>query len=363
MKKILSFLILHFTLLAAFALPGINSYIPDSNGEFVYYRDYTFERESYIGLLRYNQSSYKMKYYAPADLDKQLAEKEISFMFAVNSESNFLDITGEIITSTISPNSEDVDIMNYLRDLLYDFSSHRIKKGEISPSSKNYTLVSEYNNNGIKSKEVFDQFGGDVTVVYDVLVPFFNIKSIYSKQGDLIFNLSTVGVINANSNSAFEDFKGFNYSIPKIKRKIPAEGKAVKIETPSKGTLTLDKNWENPLASIWTYGDLALIATGSIDNITDDAMLNKLTIVRSVSYSTADNYKNFETMELIFRKNGEVKILAANYSPSEKNEQKNIIVLSPADKSTVYLSLNVYSDVYEMKPSYFNKIINTYKAK
>ena len=60
----------------AFALPGVESYIPDESGEFIYYSDYSFERTSYIGFMYYNDSTYAIRYYAPMDAAKKLFEKD-----------------------------------------------------------------------------------------------------------------------------------------------------------------------------------------------------------------------------------------------------------------------------------------------
>ena len=67
LKKIFLFCSIFFVTNFVFAVPGVESFIPDSSGEYVYYRDYSFERESYVGVLYYDDSSYQIRYYAPAN--------------------------------------------------------------------------------------------------------------------------------------------------------------------------------------------------------------------------------------------------------------------------------------------------------
>ena len=60
MKKILLFILTSIILnITVAALPGTTQFIPDSAGEYVYYRDTSFTRESYIGLLMYDKGTYQ----------------------------------------------------------------------------------------------------------------------------------------------------------------------------------------------------------------------------------------------------------------------------------------------------------------
>ena len=42
------------------AFPGIQSYLKDESGQYVYYRDYTFPYEAYVGFLHYDEGTYGM---------------------------------------------------------------------------------------------------------------------------------------------------------------------------------------------------------------------------------------------------------------------------------------------------------------
>ena len=73
-----------------FALPGVDSYLPDTSGEYVYYKDNTFARESYIGFLFYDESAYSARYYAPANTEKMLPEKDVAILLSVNPNSGYM---------------------------------------------------------------------------------------------------------------------------------------------------------------------------------------------------------------------------------------------------------------------------------
>jgi len=68
------------TLFAAALFAAANLFaLPDASGEYVYYRDSSFNRESYIGFLYYDDSTYEARYYAPPT--ESLAEKNIDMLF------------------------------------------------------------------------------------------------------------------------------------------------------------------------------------------------------------------------------------------------------------------------------------------
>ena len=81
-----------------------------------------------------------------------------------------MDMTGEMIMTEVDPNSEDdVDILNYLHDIIYEFSSRRIKADPVEAEA--FSISQDY-----------EQFGGKVSVCFDSLIPLFNIKSITQEE-------------------------------------------------------------------------------------------------------------------------------------------------------------------------------------
>ena len=102
MKKLFLSIVISIILTAAVvALPGVTSYIPDSAGEYVYYRDTSFTRESYVGILMYDEATYQIRYFAPQDDQAKLPAKEIAILLTVDPKADVWAMTGEKILSTI----------------------------------------------------------------------------------------------------------------------------------------------------------------------------------------------------------------------------------------------------------------------
>ena len=353
MKKFfLTFTILFCVAVSAFTLPGFTPFVPDTSGEYVYYRDYSFTRESYIGLLNYDDTSYQLRYYAPASRETVQPEKSIALLFSVNPESDFFDMTGEKIISEIDPYGDDVDILNYMHDILYELSSRRIKCDQLAAQEVNESYE-------------YEQFGGRVTICYDSLIPLFNIKTIKDQNSTLLFSCVTFGrIINAQDTS-FEDFKGLltakPYHAPTVKK---VKGKAKKFSTQDGQTITLDSNWEQKMDNLWMYGDEASISIATIPTYFEENDLNNLFILRRVIESTGGSYTDFENLELIKNEKQKLTKILAKVSQPEDNQLVYVIKEITGDANSKvhsYISLAAYEDSYLQKSSYYTKLLKSFK--
>ena len=336
----------------AFALPGFTPFVPDTAGEYVWYRDASFARESYVGILSYDEKTYQIRYYAPADRDTLQPETNLALVFTINPESDFFDMTGEKIITEVDPYGDDVDILNYLHDLLYEFSSRRIKLDDLAASE-------------IFTKQEFAQFGGTVTMCFDSLIPLFNLKQILGENNELIFNCITFGRILDGEDTTFEDFKGLvpaqEYHAP-TKTKI--KGKSVKYKLEDGQQITLDTNWTQEMENCWMYGEEAFVTIASIPKYFEDQSLNDLFIMRRILESTGGSYTDFETAEFKFDvKKYTIRIIAKSSQP-ENNRIVYVIkqiTTNPSKEINSYLSLAAYEDSYLDKSSYYTKLLKTFK--
>ena len=351
-KLILTIVFLLCGVAASFALPGFTPFVPDTAGEYVWYRDASFARESYVGILSYDEKTYQIRYYAPADRDTLQPETTLALVFTINPESDFFDMTGEKIITEVDPYGDDVDILNYLHDLLYEFSSRRIKLDNLAGSE-------------IFTKQDFAQFGGTVTMCFDSLIPLFNLKQILGANNELIFSCITFGRILSGEDTTFEDFKGLVQAQPyhaPIKTKI--KGKSVKYKLEDGQQITLDTNWTQEMENCWMYGDEAMITIASIPQYFEDQALNDLFVMRRILESTGGSYTDFETAEFTFDvKKYTVKILARSSQP-ENNRIVYVIkqiTTNPSKEINSYLSLAAYEDSYLDKSSYYTKLLKTFK--
>ncbi len=351
-KTLLTLIILFCGAAATFALPGFTPFVPDTAGEYVYYRDNSFARESYIGILNYDDTSYQIRYYAPADRQLPAAEKEIALLFSVNPESDFLDMTGEAIISDLEYTEEEMDIINYLHDLLYEFSARRIKLDNLAGSE-------------IFSEQTFEQFGGKVTMCFDSLVPLFNLKQILDANKSPVFSCITFGRIINGEDKSFDNFKGLlkaqDYHAP-TKTKI--KGKSKKYTTQDGQQITLDSNWSQEMDNMWMYGEEAFISIASIPQYFEDQARNDLFLMRRILESTGGSYNDFENTEFIFDSKKYTTRITTRSSQPENNQIVYIIkqiTTNPSKELNSYLSLASYEDSYLQKSSYYEKLLKTFK--
>ena len=353
MKRLLLTLTILLCGVAAFALPGFDSFVPDTAGEYVYYRDYSFARESYIGILNYDDKTYQIRYYAPISRETVSPEKEIAIVFSVNPDSDFLDMTGEkIITDFDYYSEDDIDILNYLHDILYEFSSRRIKLFELK--DKEVTSVQEY-----------DQFGGTVSICFDSLIPLYNIKSIKLADGTPVLSCITFGRIIDGEDTSFSDFKGLVAAKPyHAPSKTKIKGKSKKFTTSDGQTITLDSNWEQPMENCWMFGEEAFLTIASIPVYFEEKAVNDLFVLRRITESTGGSYIDFETMELTVDNKKHLTKVVAKSSQAQNNQIVYVIKELTTDQSkeiNSYISLAAYEDSYLEKSSYYTKILKTFK--
>lgn len=352
-KTLLTLIILFCSAVAAFALPGYTPFVPDTAGEYVYYRDYSFTRESYIGLLAYDEANYQIRYYAPVDRAAAQPEKVLAILFSVNPEADYMDMTGEKIITEVNPGSEDdVDILNYLHDIIYEFSSRRIKADPVEAQALSIT-------------QNYDQFGGKVSICFDSLVPLFNIKSIKGTDGTTLLSCVTIGRIISGEDTSFEDFHGLLQAKPyHAPTKTKIKGKSKKFSTQDGQSITLDSNWESAADNMWMFGEEAFLTIASVPAYFEDKAVNDIFVLRRITESTGGSYTDFENMELsVDSKKHLTKVVARSSQPDTGRIVYVIkeLTTNPSKEINSYLSLAAYEDSYLEKSSYYTKLLKTFK--
>ena len=352
-KTLLTLIILFCTAAATFALPGFTPFVPDTAGEYVYYRDYSFARESYIGILNYDDTSYQIRYYAPTSRQLSMPEKDIALLFTINPESDFFDMTGEKIISELEYSEDELDIINYMHDILYEFSARRIKADPVKALP-------------VYSTQEYEQFGGKVTICFDSLVPLFNIKNIKNPAtGELLLSCITFGRIINGEDKSFENFKGLipaePYHAPTTKK---VKGKSKKYTTKDGQSITLDSNWKQTMENCWMLGDEAFLTIASVPVYFEEKDINDIFVLRRIAESTGGSYMDYETMELtVDSKKNLTKILAKSSQPDTLSVVYIIkqLTTDPTKEVNSYLSLAAYEDSYLDKSSYYTNLLKTFK--
>jgi len=340
--------------LSSFALPGVSPYISDTSGQYVYYRDSSFERDSYIGFAYFTDSAYGVRYYAPAVKSKKNSrtEKDILIYFSVDPKADHIELTGERIASTISP--EDTDLVNYLHDMLYELTARRAKAGDIKTTAT--------------SEQDFRQFGGYVSLDFDALIPIFNLKKITASDGKEVLKLVTAGQLTSSNDTSFSDFKGLTTSVKDKKHKFKPSKKArEKTYTFSKTesdqqTITLDSQWTQSVDNLWSQEKNAVLALDIIQaDMTDQTLA---TLKRRLILGTENTYPDLASLSLT-EEEGHIKIYNTYCHALSGTVTKDFKILSPrADKkSAAFLTLTVFSGAYGKNQNYFKKILDSYSVK
>lgn len=359
MKKfIISFLAL-FVISSAFALPGFTSFIPDTAGEYVYYKDSSFSRESYIGLLCYDSDTFQIRYYAPAT-PAQPVEKIVAALFTIDSKKDHFEMTGENVIIADYANPEDIDIVNYLHDILYEFSARRSKLDTLTPKTENYINFKSIKDNGLRVSEDYAQFGGTVTFIYDVMIPFFNVKRIEDSTGKAIFECVELGKISSTEDKIFDKFvavpENANVKINSVKQK---KAEAINFVLENQ-TVTLDKSWEKKSSNMWVQGDDAVITMATYMNPQQEKYFCEYYLLRSLLESKDDYHINLDKSDIIFEQ-GVIKLYSENYLPKSSKIFYGIKYLTlNSDDNYDFISFVTTKANYLQKRSYYDKIMKSY---
>lgn len=339
-----------------FAFPGFTPYIPDRSGEYVYYRDYTFARESYTGFLVYDEKTFAARYYAPADRVKKLPEKSVEIYFTLDPSLDHIELTGERIATAITP--EDTEIVNYLHDMVYEFTSRRAKAGTVDPSTTELFGNKAYMDSGRAVLQNFPQFSGKVELLFDYLIPLFNLKKITADDNSVVFQIVTTGVLRSSDDTSFSTFDGLPQTFTDQHRewKQDKNSKKAVYMTSDNQTITIDSSWKQSMDNLWLLGDTAILSAASVKESQGDRLL------RMMLQSTENSYISWGNLS-IRKEENKYLVDSIFFQPESKNVTRNFKVVTER-KNGVYciLLLTVFNTIYQTNHQYFDTILKNYKA-
>lgn len=349
LKKILSFAAVLCSTAAIFAIPGVSPSVPDSSGQFVYYRDYTFTRESYIGIMYYDESTYGIRYFSPADVKNSLPELSMLVLITIDpNKTSGVEFTGEKVDPF--PSSQDeTDIINYLHSFVYDLFPMRQKAGLITGRTER--------------TEDYAQFGGEVKLEYDPMIPVLNLRKITTADKKTALLAVTGGQLVSSSDTSFVDFKGLpdkiadkSHSFKPIKK---AKASVVPIETEGLPTqsVKIDSQWEQKSAGLWTLGNEAMLSVVSLPIASET---QKLQLLRRLMLGSDHSYPNWNQLSIKETGSG-TSVRQVFYDSKAKSftydfkELRNI-----ADSMNSIFSLTVYAGSYMPNKKYFDSVVSSY---
>ncbi|MCR5763418.1 MAG: hypothetical protein K6G00_08565 [Treponema sp.] len=347
--SLLSFLLSLTILIPSFAVPGVQYYISDFSGEYVYYSDKTFKTDSIVGFLYYDDTTYAARYYSAADNNAKSPERDITIYVNINPEKTHLELTGERIVGA-TDTFEDTQVVNYLHDLLYEFTECR-QKQQINSCEP------------VQSQQTFDQFGGFVTITYNSLIPIFNIQSIASADKTKIFDVLTTGILTSSSDASFTNFKGVNSDIKDKARKFKKKrAKALTVEFEGQ-KIKIDSQWSQSMENLWLLGDSALLTINTVS--VPEAYKNSKeqfhdVLLRKLSQSTEGSYSLWQKRSLKSN-DGKDSIINMFYQPETGDLTRDFKIIQDMGNGTyAYLTMTVFESIYQKNKSYFNKIIKSH---
>lgn len=371
-KKIFSSFIFVFIISNfIFALPGFKPYLKDVSGDFVFYKDYTFKRESYVGFLMYDEGTYCARYFAPKNEEKPA--KEVKILFTVNTDKDFMELTGEKIIS--GREADDTEVINYLHDMIYELNARRIKAGSVTSKDVKFSDDDElFLKQGKIVADEFMQFGGDVKVVYDYVVPLFNVKAVYDYSGDAKFEVATIGRLTSSDDNSFDDFAGFaeleNFGKDAKKKsvaakKIKVSKKDVVINKTEDGqVIALDSGWSRSMDNLWMRGNDAVISAIKVSK--DFGAENELQadlgfMLKQFLINASGVYRDWKSLFVDFD-DEDIKFQSLVYQPGKVT--RNFIIIESEDEADdcAIMTLSVFENVYKKNSKYFNEILDSYSG-
>jgi len=189
------------------------AYTPPVSGDYAVYRDYSWEKPTWIGFLYYDDSTYGAVAVTPS------TGANVSVLFRVENVDGKLVLTGQNIISKITQN--DVITVNYLMSLLPDLHAWRqaaaagsapagvsqVKAGaapaqpEAGMPARSPLLPPMV----VQSLNKIE-FGGDVTLRYVPEAPVFNLQAMTGAAGKPVLELARMGRIRSGEDATFFGF-------------------------------------------------------------------------------------------------------------------------------------------------------------
>lgn len=347
MKRFGFLLIPIFFVTPFFSLPNLEERIPTQSGEYVFYRDYSFSDETYVGIMLFNSTTVSLRYFSP-----KVAEgaKDIELFITLKPDAKGIEIAGERFRNPLNP--VDSDKANYLHTFLYDLFELR--------QSVNSRITEET----LRHSTTLEAFGGDVTAIFDSFVPIFNLRRILGNGGKPILELVAMGQVMDENDPSFSTFAGLN--LPKAEKgtKLKAKSATQRIDGDF-FSLSLSREWvENPgLENCWLLDNDGVLTvdylTGEMpEDYTPFEFFSRLMLRNDFESAT-------DLSKIIIRKDASSLFLVQDrLLIPEQRLTRNFTSIKKVDKNTfAIMNCVVLSSSYMANSAYFDGIVNSFEVK
>lgn len=323
------------------------------SGEYVVYRDYTWEKPTWIGFLYYDDSTYGAFCVTPD------TKSTVSVLFRTETVDGKLVLTGQNIISRIT--QTDVLAVNYLMGLLpelYDYRQTALSDGvTVNEAADREPTRSQLLPARVKQKMIRAEFGGEVTVLYAAEIPLFNVQGIVSSSKKPVLELARIGRIQSGDDASFFGFSPVpgmqhvsNFTIPATRIK---ETKLV-----DSISLFLDNQWTMVADNTFFLADTAILIVDTADfsSLNVSPTLLPLSLVRLFSFSN----KLTSSIPSEMKVSGTLKKFRVDnlfYDSVTGTANRDIKICVPLDggKCTI-VSLSVSEGAYLKNRAYFDSL-------
>jgi hypothetical protein len=319
------------------------------SGDYAVYRDYTWKNPTWIGFLRYDDSTWGAFAVTPS------SSSRVSVLFSTEVSGGALVLTGQNVISKIT--NDDVITVNYLMKLLPDLYGWRNDGGPaVAVASKSRSpLLPKLVERSLK----LPQFGGAVTLVFAPEVPVFNLQGLRGSDGKVALELERMGRIQSGGD---DDFFGFSPA------GTPKAGAALAIPPSRKNetrkvdgmNLALDDQWTMVADNTFFLGDSAALIVDTLDlSLMQIPKSNlALSLVRMFSLSSATAW-SVPSELAVSGKASRIAISNLFYDSERGTLNRDIKTCVPSadGKKCTIVSLSVSETAYRANKAYFDSIV------
>jgi len=330
------------------------------SGDYVVYRDYTWDKPTWVGFLYYNDTTYGAFVITPE------TGANVSLLFSTEILDGKMVLTGQNIISKITP--DDVLAVNYLMRLLPDLYSWRM--GPDSAAFATKTGVSSGTEAGkaavrspllpslVTQKRNLSSFGGDVSLVFAPEIPLFGLRDISATAGNSSLELVRMGRVQSGGDKEFFAFKPMGDVKSGIALSVPSARK-IESKTVDGVKLNLDDQWTMVADNTFFLGNAAVIIVDTLDlSLMQIPRENlPLSLMRLFSLSSMTSLTTPSELSM----NGNAKkfrIVNLIYDVESGSLHRDIKTCIPSadGKKCAVVSMSVSETAYKANGAYFDSL-------
>ncbi len=305
-----------------------------NSGDYVIYRDYSWQKETWIGFLYYNKNTIGSFLYT--DNGKTF----VKILFSGEEVDGEFVILGQNNISGRNNDSNYIYAVNYLMQIL-----PKLYKWREKPQSESLVVKRS-------SKRIFEpQYGGECSVNFVSYIPLFYISSVTDKAQKKVIKLDEMGLVK--DDKAFFSFSPIK--IPKEKKSSFALNKNAKktIKNIDGIKLNLDSQWKQDTQNTFFLSGVAFLVVSPVPNIKNNA---NAFIIKYLCSSGVDAKVMLDQTDIIGSKN-KFKIISPVYDVKTNSIKTSIkLVMKYQGLKYKIVSLTVDHYLYEHNKEYFDNL-------